>query len=331
MEVFNMLYKKVEKIKEEIAVIGVGCWNFGGQWDNSDEENSIKIVHTAIDNGINLFDVAPVYGFGKAETVLGKALKGSKRSKVLIATKCGLIWNEKHETTNNLSKESILKEIDDSLRRLQTDYVDIYQLHWPDHNTPIEETVSVLEEIKKTGKIRYIGLSNFSQKDVKTFMSMIEINSQQALYNMLERNTNSYHNIPLEYKTEDEVLPTVRKYQQAFFPYSPLFQGLLTGKFKANGNFSEKDIRNENPKLRGELYKKYYEGVAALENFANKIERPLNEIALNWLRQKNEVTSIIAGASSIAQLEKNIRSTMWDLTEEELNEIEIIIEPYKYI
>lgn len=326
-----MLYKKVGKIKEEISAIGVGCWNFGGQWDTSNDENAIKIVHAAIDNGINLFDVAPVYGFGKAERVLGKALKDGKRSKVLIATKCGLVWNEKHETKNDLSKKNILREIDESLERLQTDYVDIYQLHWPDHNTPIEETVSALEEIKKAGKIRYIGLSNFSQKDVETFMTMIEINTQQALYNMLERNTSSYHNIPLEYKTEDEVLPTVRKYQQAFFPYSPLFQGLLTGKFKPNANFSEKDIRNENPKLRGELFKKYYEGVVALEKFADKIGKPLNEIALNWLRQKDEVTSIIAGASSVAQLEKNVHSTTWDLSQEEISEIETIIEPYRYM
>lgn len=178
-----------------------------------------------------------------------------------------------HETRNNLTKESILNEIDQSLRRLQTDYVDIYQLHWSDYNTPIEETVSALEEIKKAGKIRYIGLSNFAQKDVEKFMSMIEINSQQSLYNMLERNTDSYHNIPLDYKTEDEVLPMVKKHEQAFLPYSPLFHGLLSGRFKASGNFSEKDIRNANPKLKGDLYPKYYAGVIALENFAERMGR----------------------------------------------------------
>lgn len=326
-----MIYKKVGKIEEEISAIGIGCWNFGGQWDTSSEDNSINIVHAAIDNGINFFDIAPVYGFSKAEQILGKALKNGKRSKVLIATKCGLLWNEKHETRNNLTKKSILNEIDQSLQRLQTDYVDIYQLHWPDYNTPIEETVSALEEIKKAGKIRYIGLSNFAQEDVKKFMSMIEINSQQSLYNMLERNTGSYHNIPLDYKTEDEVLPMVKKHQQAFLPYSPLFQGLLSGRFKADGNFSEKDIRNVNPKLKGDLYPKYYAGAIALENFAGNIGRPLNEIALNWLRQKEEVTSIIAGASSIAQLEKNLHSTTWDLTDEELKQIESIIEPYRYM
>jgi aryl-alcohol dehydrogenase-like predicted oxidoreductase len=325
-----MLYKKVGMIKEEISAIGLGCWNFGGQWDNEIGDNSIKIVHAAIDNGVNLFDVAPVYGFGTSEEILGSALQNGKREKVLIASKCGLIWNDEKEISNNLTKTSILEEIDDSLKRLKTDYIDIYQLHWPDPKTPIEETVSALEEIKESGKIRYIGLSNFGQDDAEEFMSMIEINAQQSLYNMLERNTGSYHNIPLAYKTEEEVLPAVKKHQQAFLPYSPLFQGLLAGKFKRGGNFSKNDIRNANPKLKGELFDKYFEAALKLREFADAIGRPLNEIAFNWLRQKDEVTSIIAGASKISQLEKNIDSTKWDLTQNEIEKIEVIIDQFKY-
>lgn len=324
-----MLYKKVAKIKEALSAIGIGCWNFGGQWDNSVGDNTIALVHAAVDYGINLFDVAPVYGYGRAEELLGKALKGDKRSKVLIASKCGLVWNQKLENTNNLTKKSILREIDESLQRLQTDYIDIYQLHWPDKHTPIEETVSALEEIKKAGKIRYIGLSNFGQQDMEQFMSMIEISVQQSLYNMLERNTDSYHNIPLAYRTESEVLPMVKAHQQAFFPYSPLFQGLLAGDFKKEKNFSENDIRNANPKLRGPLFKKYYDGALAIGAFADKIGRPINEIAFNWLRQKEEVTSIIAGASNISQLERNINAMTWNLTEGQLTEIETIIAPFK--
>jgi aryl-alcohol dehydrogenase-like predicted oxidoreductase len=326
-----MIYKKVDKIKEEISAIGIGCWNFGGDWDSSEETNSIKIIHAAVDAGINLFDVAPVYGFGVSERVLGKALREGKRKKVLIASKCGLLWNEKHETCNNLTKESILNEIDQSLIRLQTDYIDIYQLHWPDPNTPIEETVSALEEIKKAGKIRYIGLSNYSKDDIEKFMSMIEISTLQALYNMLERNTDSYHEIPLNYKTEEEILPLAKKYGQMFLPYSPLFQGLLTGKFTKGKNFSEKDIRNANLKLKGDRFNTYYEGVLQLSKFANEIGRPLYEIALNWLRQNDAVTSIIGGASSLEQLEKNIHSTTWDLTQDELAKIEFIIKPFEFL
>ncbi len=204
-------------------------------------------------------------------------------------------------------------------------------MHWPDPNTSIEETVSALEEIKKAGKIRYIGLSNFCKDDIEKFMSMIEINTLQALYNMLERNTDSYHEIPLNYKTEEEILPLAKKNGQMFLPYSPLFQGLLTGKFTKGKNFSEKDIRNANPKLNGDKFNTYYEGVLQLSKFANEIGRPLNEIALNWLRQNDAVTSIIGGASSLAQLEKNIHSTTWDLTQDELAQIELIIKPFEIL
>ena len=324
-----MIYKKVGKIKEAISAIGMGCWNFGGQWDTEVGENTIRLVHAAIDQGINLFDVAPIYGYGNAEILLGKALQGGKRDKVLIASKCGLVWNQQKSVKNDLTKASMMKEIDDSLKRLQTDYIDIYQLHWPDTTTPIEETVSALEAIEKAGKIRYVGLSNYGPKDVEAFMSMREIHAQQSLYNMLERNTDSYHEISLDYRTEAEILPLVAAHEQAFLPYSPLFQGLLTGKFKRGGNFSEKDIRNANPKLKGDVFETYYEGALAAGDFADKIGRPLNEVAFNWLRQQPEVTSIIAGVSSISQLERNNQSTTWDLTTEELAELNAIIEPFK--
>lgn len=325
-----MIYKKVARIEEQISAIGIGCWNMGGDWDSSEEKNSIGIIHAAIGMGINFFDVAPVYGWGVSETILGKALKvDGLRNKVLIASKGGLLWNEKHETENNLSKESLLKEIDASLTRLQTDHVDIYQMHWPDPAAPLEETAEALDIMKKAGKIRYVGLSNFSQKDVETMMGYISVDCQQSLYNMLERNPTSYHGIPLEYLTEKEVLPNVKKYGQAFLPYSPLFQGLLAGKFLDGVDFSKRDIRNENPKLVGEQFKVYQEGARKLKAFADGAGHPMNEVALNWLRQKEEVTSIIGGTSSVGQLEKNIHCTSWDLTEGELREIDKILEPFE--
>jgi len=323
-----MQYKKVKMIKEPISAIGIGCWNFGGDFDSSDDRVSDKIVHAAIDHGINLFDVAPVYGWTHSEIVLGKALKG-RRDKVLIASKCGLTWNEKHETKNDLSKKNILREIDESLTRLQTDHIDIYQLHWPDHETPIAETVEALQMIKDDGKIKYIGLSNFSPADVQTFMSMIEINAQQSLYNMLERNTRSYHGIPLEYRTEKDVLPVVLKEGQAFLPYSPLFQGLLAGKFTLENKFSARDIRSANPKLSGEAFMEYYACYEKLKAVADQIGKPINELAINWLRQKEEVTCIIGGASSIAQLDKNVEAVEWDIADETMTQIDAIIEPFE--
>lgn len=327
-----MIYKKVERIKEEISAIGIGCWNMGGDWDSSEEKKSIEIIHTAIELGINFFDVAPVYGWGNSETILGKALKtGGLRDKVLIASKGGLLWNEKHETTNNLSRDSLMKECEDSLRRLQTDHIDIYQMHWPDPGVPLEETAEALSRLKQSGKIRYVGLSNFSQKDVETMMGMISVDCQQSLYNMLERNPASYHGIPLEYRTEQEVLPVVRKYGQAFLPYSPLFQGLLAGKFLEGIDFSKRDIRNENPKFAGELFEVYRQAAVQLKSVADEMGRPMNEMALNWLRQKEEVTSIIGGASSIAQLEKNAECCSWDISDHDMEKINEILKPFEFM
>ncbi len=325
-----MVYKKVKRIAEEISAIGIGCWNMGGDWDSSEENTSIRMIHAAVDRGINFFDVAPVYGWGVSERILGKALKeDGLRNKVLIASKGGLLWNEKHQTQNNLSRDSLLKEIDDTLARLQTDHVDIYQMHWPDPNEPLEETAEALNIMKKAGKIRYVGLSNFSQADVEQMMEYISVDCQQGLYNMLERNPGSYHGIPLEYRTEKEVFPNVRKYGQAFLPYSPLFQGLLAGRFLDGLTISERDIRNENPKLTGEAFKVYQDGARKLKAYADEIGRPMNEMTLNWLRQKEEITSIIGGASSVEQLEKNLRCISWDLTGEELEAIGKILEPFK--
>jgi aryl-alcohol dehydrogenase-like predicted oxidoreductase len=325
-----MIYKKVEKIQEEVSVIGIGCWNFGGDWDSTEDSNSIKIIHSAIDMGINFFDVAPVYGWGHSEQVLGTALKEKNlRNKVIIASKGGLLWNDAHETTNNLSRKSLIKEIDDTLTRLQTDHIDIYQMHWPDPNVPLEETAEALEEIKKSGKIRYVGLSNFSREDVEKMMEFTEVHCQQSLYNMLERNTKSYHNIELDYLTEKEVLPTVKKYGQAFLPYSPLFQGLLAGKFNSGLKFSKNDIRNANPKLVGPESEKYFKAAAKLKELSDEFGKPMNEIALNWLRQKQEVTSIIGGASSIKQLEQNIHCLTWDIDSEMMKLVNEMISPFE--
>lgn len=325
-----MIYKKVKMIQEEISAIGIGCWGFGGDWDTSDEQKAINIIHAAIDLGINLFDVAPVYGWGVSEQILGKALKDGKREKVIIASKAGLTWTKPHETQNNLSKANLLREIDDSLMRLQTDYIDIYQMHWPDPNTTLEETADALKELKKAGKIRYVGLSNFAQADVEKMMTMVEVNCQQSLYNMLERNPKSYHSIPLDYLTEQEVFPTVKKYGQAFLPYSPMFQGLLAGKFLDGTKFSEKDIRSANPKLVGPDFELYMNTAKQVKAFADEIGRPMNEVSVNWLRQKEEVTSIIGGASSIQQLEKNVNALTWELDNEMLNKLNEIIAPVEF-
>ncbi len=323
-EVKVVKFKKVDKIDEKLSVIGFGCWGISGPeyWDGTTDENSIKTIHKAIEYGVNFFDVAPVYGFGHAEEILGKAVKGF-RNKIIIATKCGLIWDEEKRIMNNLKPESIFKEVENSLRRLQTDYIDLYQLHWPDPNTDIGETMDAMLELKRSGKIRYIGLSNFSVSEAKRAMQKAEISSMQGLYNMLERNANSYHSIPLEYRTERDILPFCLENGMAFFPYSPLLQGLLTGKFTGNESF--KDVRAANPNLSGEKFKMYINVVKKLNDIADKIKKPLSQIALNWLIRNEAVTSVIAGAQNSQQLEENIGAVTWEMDDALYYEIERIV------
>lgn len=183
-----MIKRNVGKTDLEATVIGYGCWVVSGKefWTGTDDKNSVQAIETAYDKGINFFDVAPVYGFGHAEKLLGKALKG-KRDKVIIASKCGLVWDESRNISNLLSKDSLLEEIDASLRRLSTDYIDIYQMHWPDYSTPIEETMETLNKIKAAGKIRYIGASNFPVKLLNEARKYGEIVSHQCLQHATEK------------------------------------------------------------------------------------------------------------------------------------------------
>ncbi|MGB9790355.1 MAG: aldo/keto reductase [Thermotoga caldifontis] len=318
-----MKYRSTERFPVLVSVIGLGCWGLSGPkvWKNSSDEQSIKVVHKALELGVNFFDVAPVYGFGHAEEILGKAIKGFPRDKIIIATKCGLVWDQQGRIKRCLTKESIMKEIDASLMRLKTDYVDLYQLHWPDPNTPIEETMEAMIILKDQGKVRFIGLSNFSIDTAARLLP--HISSMQGLYNLFERNARSYHNIALEYRTESEVLPFCRMNGLAFFPYSPLMQGVLTGKLSQNEVFT--DVRSANPKLVGENYRKYIDAVNKLKGIATKLQKPLSQISLNWLLRHEPVTSIIAGATSPEEVEENVKTVEWEMSDDVYNEIERIV------
>lgn len=325
-----MKFKKTARIKEPISALGLGCWAFSGEgfWDNSDDDKSCKIIAQAVDLGVSLLDVAPIYGDGRAESVVGKALKGLDRSKILIASKCGLLRDQNGRIFNCLSKKSILKEIDDSLRRLATDYIDIYQLHWPDLSTPLDETLEAITAIKKVGKIRYFGLSNFSVYDAEKIDTTIEVASMQGLYNMLERNPRTYHDISLVYRTEREILPHCLVHGQAFFPYSPLMQGLLAGGFKESGNFTDRDVRTFNPKLNGTLFKVYYEATLKLNGIARDFGRPLNQVAVNWLIQNPAVTSVIGSALTSDELKENVQSLEWEISPEMRARIDAVLQPF---
>lgn len=300
-----MKYKQIKDINA--SAIGFGCWAIGGTWNNVTDDESIRAVKAAIESGINFFDVAPVYGKGHAETVLGKALKGEQRESIIIATKCGLPWSkdERRKTRKDLTKESIFKEIDDSLTRLNTDYIDLYQVHWPDPNTPICETAEALAELKKQGKIRHVGVSNYSLEMTREMMAGVEVATFQGLYNLLEQNPEHYHNIPLQYRAREEALPFCKEHDMKYLPYSPLMQGLLTGTLKRSGNWDENDDRRNNPKLNGAAFEPYFDCVEQLRSLARDANISLAHLAIHWLVAQQEVGPVIAGAHTVEQVRDN--------------------------
>lgn len=325
-----MRYKTVPAMPDlSFSAVGFGCWGISGGdvWNGTTDGESVRTVRTAIDAGITFFDVAPVYGFGHAEEVLGEALTG-RRDQVLIGSKCGLLWDDGRRIHNDLSPASIEREIDESLRRLRTDHLDLYQMHWPDPATPVEASMEALERLRAAGKVRYIGVTNFSVELTERCRTVAPVASHQGLYNMLEHNPDSYHGIPLEYRTRREILPMVRREGMAFFPYSPLFQGLLTDGFSSPGTFDQNDVRSANPKLNGAAVRVYVEAASRLREIAAEIGRPLSHLAINWLADQDAVTSVIAGGQTPEHVAQNAAAVSGSLSAEVVDRVERVLAPY---
>jgi len=297
-----MKYNRIPKTDLNVSVLALGTWVFGGDmWSGSLDKDCLEAVDAAIDNGINFIDTAPVYGNGRSEELVGKAIKG-KREKVIIATKCGLISNGKriHLT---LAPESIRKEIDDSLRRLQIEYIDLYQCHWPDSKVPVEKTLAELKKIQAAGKIRHIGLSNYDLNQLTEAVGFADIVSLQSQFSMLE------------HSLQKEVLPYCEKNKIGFLAYGPMAGGILTGKYQAPKKFAGSDAR--------EFFYKYYEGenfkkVSQLLEKLKGMNHPLNQLAINWARQQKGGTSILVGCRNPEQVKQNVAAADWELTADEL-------------
>ncbi|MCG8484154.1 MAG: aldo/keto reductase [Clostridia bacterium] len=326
-----MKYRRVRQIDHDFSVLGYGCWGASGRdsWTKHSDKDQIEAIQVAIGLGVNFFDVAPVYGMGHAEKVLGKAIKG-QRNKIFIATKAGLPWNDKGEVRNDVSRDSLLKEIDDSLSRLGVSHVDLLQVHWPTATgIPLEETINAMKTIRDSGKTRYIGLSNYSVSDIHKASQIVDIVSMQGLYNMFEQNAEAYHTIPLQYRTSREIFPYVKEKGMAFYPYSPMFQGLLTGKITADTVFGDGDVRHDNPKLHDENRKKYLALLDKVRNLEPLKDKQLNEIAINYLVGKEEVTSIIATVMNKDELLQNIKALEWEMLKETVLEIDGMVEEFE--
>ena len=238
-----------------VSRIGLGTWAIGGwMWGGTDERQSIETIHAAVDRGVTLFDTAPVYGFGRAEEILGKALaEDNRRARVAIATKAGLGWRNS-TPYRDASKARIVKEVDNSLRRLRTDVIDLYQVHWPDPDTPISETAAAMAELYRAGKIRAIGVSNFSPEQMDEFRASAPLHAVQPPYNLFER------------AIEKDVLPYAVAHELATLAYGSLCRGLLSGHITEATKFSGDDLRNMDPKFSGKRRGQYLKAVHGLRS-----------------------------------------------------------------
>ncbi|KGP71605.1 aldo/keto reductase [Pontibacillus yanchengensis] len=257
----------------ETTRIGLGTWAIGGwMWGGTDEQQSIKTIHTALDKGIGLIDTAPVYGFGTSEEIVGKALQQyGGRENITLATKVGMNWKDE-QVFRDASKERIHKEVEDSLKRLQTDYIDIYQVHWPDPTVPIHETAEALYYLYKQGKIRSIGVSNFSPEQMDTFREAAPLHTVQPPYNMFERGI------------EEDILPYVQEHNLHTLLYGSLCRGLLTGKMTTGKQFEGDDLRNNDPKFQQPRFEQYINAVNELDQLAkDRFNKRIIHLALRFI------------------------------------------------
>ncbi len=284
------------------SLIGYGAWKAGrAGWPGAEDKATMEAIAAAVDLGINYFDTAPVYGFGHSEEVLGKALAG-RRGEVYLATKVGLVWDDSGNVRRHLAPESVRQEIDDSLRRLGTDHVDLIQVHWNDHETPIEAVMEVFTEAREQGKVRHFGVCNLDPATMDRARGVAEVVSAQVLYNLIDRNAERYLVEELEYRTEDEIVPYCRSKGMGLIPYSPLGQGFLSDGFDSRA-LEKSDIRRLN---------RMFEASAArreeLQQVAGDLGMSLSELAIAWLARQKVVSSLIVGSTNPAHIEANIRA-----------------------
>jgi len=311
-----MEYTQVSNLDFEISRVTLGTWAIGGwQWGGTDREESIRTIRKAIDMGVTTIDTAPIYGFGKSEELVGEAVRQhGNREELQIATKLGLEWDEQQNVRRNASRDRILKEVSDSLRRLQTDYIDIYQIHWPDLQTDFKETAETMAELLDEGKIRAIGVSNYSVDQIKEFQKTAPVHTSQPPYNLFERGI------------EKNLLPYCKQNNITLLTYGALCRGLLSGKMDENWEFKKGDLRrNTDPKFQGETFIRHLEAVEKLKKYASEnLNKKVLHLAVRWVLGKG-VDSAIWGARRPEQVTFN-KVTGWKLTAEQIEEIESIVE-----
>jgi aryl-alcohol dehydrogenase-like predicted oxidoreductase len=311
-----MEYIKIFGTDVKVSRIGLGTWAIGGwMWGGTDEEESIRTIHAALDRGINLIDTAPIYGFGRSEEIVGKAVEEyGDRENIIIATKVGLEWKNENVFRNS-TMERIFKEIEDSLKRLRTDYIDIYQVHWPDPSVLIKETAEAMKQLMEEEKIRAIGVSNYSPKQMDKFQEVTPLYTSQPPYNLFERGI------------EDDVLPYCQKNSITLLTYGALCRGLLTGKMKPDTKFRGDDLRKIDPKFKPPRYQQYLDAVKKLDDFAQKnYNKQVLHLAVRWILDQLGTGVALWGARKPEQMESVDEVMGWKLDDRAKRQIDSILE-----
>lgn len=320
-----MKYHSIGHSNLQASAVMLGTWATGGfQWGGTDEDESIRAIQAAIDEGINAIDTAPVYGFGESEIRVGKAIRG-RRDRVILATKCGVVWHtdsgkffysadEKGQTTDGLGRkvfrylrpQSIRYEIEQSLTRLNTDYIDLYQVHWMDDMTPPEEVMQTLQDLKKEGKIRAIGLSNATVDHLRQYSNFGTIDSDQERYSLFDR------------AVEIRNIPFCIEQGMAFIAYSPLFHGLLTGKFKADRRFEQGDFRATRLRFAPDYIEQVNAMISRLSDLREAHSTTTGALVLAYMLSRPGCTHVVVGARKPSHAIENAQAGRLSLTSNDL-------------
>lgn len=315
----DMLTRPIGASGIEASAIGLGTWAIGGwMWGGTDEAKSIAAIQTSIDEGVSLIDTAPAYGQGVAEDIVGKAIKG-RRDKVVLATKCGLVWHtqkgnhffdyDDKPVHRYLGKDSIIHEVEQSLKRLGTDYIDHYITHWQDPTTPIAETMEALEALKTQGKIRSVGASNTSADDISAYVAAGQLDAIQEEYSMVKRDI------------EGTLLPVAMAAGVSALSYSSLALGLLSGKMGPDRKFEGDDQRKDNPRFSASNRLKIAALMEQIKPVADAHNATLAQTVIAWTIQQPGITFSLCGARTADQARENAAAGRLRLSDEDLNAI----------
>ncbi len=304
----------------EVGAVGYGCWEIGGGYGDIEEAEFQRAVARALDLGINCFDTAEGYGMGASERALGEAL-GSRRDEATIVTKFGMNYRDMPNLRDS-SRERVIASIDKSLKNLGTDYVDVYLVHWPDRNTPFEETMSALDDIVREGKVRFVGLSNFKLTEIEACMAVRRVDVVQYGWNMFDR------------RMEREILPYCEANGIGFMAYGSLAFGLLTGTFSEDEDFGSADWRARQGNMGAikmfaalfgpEKFKDNVRAVEELKGIAAKYKRSLPQLALRWATSHAAVSTALVGCRTVAEVEDNNGAVGWEISADDLAAIDAI-------